>query len=118
MTGLMIKDASPAQSDGLFFGVLGCGDLVLQLRRANGERLVLRRESQHVSPWRYLGINRTGDTFAAHVSEDGRYWSPFMTCTLPLASTNSVGFVVSSNCAQALSIAKFTSMRLIENPAP
>lgn len=116
MTGLMIKGANPAQSDGLFFGILGSGDLVLQLRRANGERLVLKREPPRVSPWRYLGFNRTGDTFATHISEDGREWSPFMTYTLPLASTNSVGFVVSSNRDHTLATAKFTSIQLIKNP--
>lgn len=118
MTGLLIKGADPAQGDGLFFGVLGSGDLVLQHRRANGEKLVLKREPPRVSPWRHLGIDRSADTFEAHVSEDGRAWSPFMTCALPLAGTNTVGFVVSSNLARTLSIAKFTSIRLTKKPVP
>jgi len=111
MTGLLIKGSNPAQGDGLFFGVLGNGDLVLQLRRANGERQVLKRKPPRVSPWRCLGINRTGDTFAALVSEDGQIWAPFMTCTLPLTDPNTVGFVVSSNLAQDLATAKFTNIR-------
>lgn len=118
MTGMLIKGADPALGDGLFFGVLGSGDLVLQLRRATGEKHVLKREPPRVSPWRYLGINRTADTFAALVSEDGRTWAPFMTCTLPLTEANTVGFVVSPNLAHALSTAKFTTIRLTGKTVP
>ena len=89
-----------------------------QSNRATGEKHVLKREPPRVSPWRYLGINRTADTFAALVSEDGRTWAPFMTCTLPLTEANTVGFVVSPNLAHALSTAKFTTIRLTGKTVP
>lgn len=118
MTGLLIKGDDPEQGDGLFFGVLGNGDLALQLRLENGGRPVIKREPPRTSPWRYLGIARSGDTFTARISDDGQTWQDIATCSLSLPDDTSVGFVVTPHAVHTLATAKFAHIRLVKNTAP
>ncbi|MFA6633022.1 MAG: serine/threonine-protein kinase [Kiritimatiellia bacterium] len=118
MTGLLVKGPDPAQGPGLFFGVLGNGDLALQLRREDGERVLVKREPARQPAWRYLALARAGDTFTARVSDDGGTWQEVATHTLSLPNETSVGFVVTPHTARDLATAKFAKIRLGRQAAP
>jgi len=112
MAGLLLKGRDLAQPEGVFFGFLGNGELVLQRRLPGNKTKVVRRSGVPVRRPAWLAIRRVGGTFEASVSANGVSWKPFTACLLDLPVRNSVGFAVSANSKETPGTAKFADIRV------
>lgn len=130
-SGLLVRGRLPTTGAGLFFGVLGTGELVLQVRRPavhteparrfglsiqappdNDTELICRSGNTVPIPC-HIQLVRHENLFTAKVSSNGRDWTPFASCKLPLPERNTVGFSVSSQLPDTLATAKFANIHLM-----
>lgn len=117
MTGLLIWEAPGDIPPSLFFGRLGDGSLILQMRR-NGEiEQTVRTSDAPVSVPVYLQIVRRGDLLAAFWSSDGSQWNPFAQCTLSLPSGVCVGMAVAAGYVGTLAASEYQEIVLRAPPA-
>ena len=113
VSGLLIKGPEPTRGQGLFFGFLGSGELLLQFRNPQGRPQIVRRSGNPLPFPCALRLTRRGDLFEAACSGDGRAWRPFAAYRLCLPEATTVGFVVSPNRPDTLATAKFADVRLL-----
>ena len=118
ISGLLVKGDEPDLGPGLLFGFLGSGELFLQIRQPNNTTVVVKRSERPIRIPCYLKLIRSGKTFEACVSADGRTWNLFSACDLELPSDNAVGCTVSAHVPNTLATAQFANIRLLTPGLP
>jgi len=112
ISALLIKGDDPLKGPGLLFGLLGSGQLFLQLRNSDHTVVNLRISEQPLPLPGYLRLIRNGHAFEAFHSVDGRSWESFAACELELPARNTVGLAVSSQEPGRLVSARFAGIHL------
>jgi hypothetical protein len=117
VTGLLVKGEDPVPGPGLLFGILGSGELFLQLRQPNNKAVVVKRSGTPIRIPSHLKIIRCGKLYEAYVSGNGLSWERFAACELDLPAGNTIGFSVSAQVPNARATAKIASIRLLTQDA-
>lgn len=113
VTGLLIKGVDPKGGPALLFGLLGSGELFLQLRQPDSKPVILKRSEHPLSRPSHLKITRSGNVFETFLSLDGRTWALFANCELALPAENAIGFSVSAPDSAALATGTFADIRVL-----
>lgn len=86
-------------------------------RRVNANGVSTHTSGGSGTAPRWVRLRRTGNTFAASMSNDGSTWSQVASSTIAMPSTIYVGVAVSSHVAGTLASATFASWTVTNTPA-
>ncbi len=112
-TGLLVRSGRDPTSPGLFFGLLGDGNLLLQVRGTDGRLTVVRRAADPVFLPCRIRLARHGKQFSAATSGDDRSWQPFADCTLDLNEQVRAGLAVASGAPGTMATAELRDPTLL-----
>ena len=116
-TGLLIGENTGELGQNLFFGKMGDGSLIFQMRQAGEMDRVIRVSDGPVALPCYLRISRWGNEFEAATSIDGVRWTSFGECTLTVPAVMYGGVAVSAGVAGVVAMAEFRDLSLrVPNP--
>ena len=107
--GVMIRESLSARSRHAFMLVSGARGLAFQRREATSDWSEHKSGGPGADPY-FVRLTRSGDTFTASKSRDGRKWIVVGRAVIPMSETVYVGLAVTSHAAGRLASARFSDI--------
>lgn len=114
VAGVMIRESTDPASPMAGATVYASGEV--RLNHRPGDRFAEFKRGEDVSPRPWVRLTRSGDTFSAYASRDGKNWEFVRSTTVPMKSQALVGLVAWTTANTSLGEAQVDSVVVAPGP--